>query len=138
MRRRGNVFVIFVVCVLLCILLIFFSKGSFLQGLHGVLEDITLPMQRMMHGMVAGSLDEVTRLREENAALSAQLAHDQELKKENQALHDQFATALLPTKQLLPASIIGSPAFIPSVSKVDQFIIDKGTSEGAKKGAVVV
>lgn len=138
MRRRGNLLVIFFVCVVTCLLLMFFSQKHLLQGLTGLLEDITLPFQRVAHGVAAGSPNEVSKLREENAALSAQLAKERDIMKEDQALHDQFATKSLSTKSLLPALIVGSPSFLPGFSKIDSLIIDVGSDNGIKKGSVVV
>jgi rod shape-determining protein MreC len=138
MRRRGSLWIVFFICVLLCLVLISLSQKHLLQGVTGLLEDITLPFQRVTHSIAAGSPSEISKLREENAALSAQLAKERDIMKEDQALHDQFATTSLPSKSLLPASIIGSPSFLPGFSKIDSLVIAVGLADGVKVGSAVV
>lgn len=60
------------------------------------------------------------------------------LKKDNEALSDQFATFYPPSSILVPARIIGEPGFIPGISFPVEIILDKGEKDGVKKGQAVV
>ena len=92
---------------------------------------MTVPVQRMTFGLFThDKKSELELLREENMRLTTQLAKQQELEKENKALHDQFQIENPKSTSLLPASIIGR--------KERQLIIDKGTEDQIAVGAIIV
>ena len=142
MRRSGNIFFVFLIFLLLSFVIFILSQKNLLNAPTGLIEDITIPLQRITHNSINGlgkdNNDQIAKLKEENISLLSQLTKEKELEKENQALHDQFATTSIDSKKLLPAHIIGSPGFIPNISSVDQIIIDKGQQDGIKKGSIVV
>ena len=53
------------------------------------------------------------KLQEENIALRKKIIDQSLLQKENNALRDQFKTTYPKPYNLLPASVIGNPGFIP-------------------------
>ncbi len=83
-----------------------------------------------MYGAVV-SQTEIDGLKEENARLLSQLAKQKEVEKEIQALRDQFQFSQERSRTLLPVRIVGR-------RDVDTYILDKGETDGIKKGAVVI
>ncbi len=91
----------------------------------------------------ASGLLNVGKSQNDNAAvdkadLRKKLLDNQNLISENKALRDQFATTAIPSQNLIPAKVVGSPGFIPAVSSPDYIVIDKGKSSGLGKGNVIV
>lgn len=78
---------------------------------------------------------EIFRLRNQNQTLIEQLAEFENLKKDNEALKDQFEEPLSDDQKLLPSRVIG---VIGSSASFDSLIIDKGESDGLKKGMAVI
>lgn len=132
MQRRATFFPIFILFLFLSGIVFFFAQKGAFSGLTGFFEQATVPLQRLTFGLfhAEGTLSEEEKLREENRNLLVQLAKQQELEKENRALHDQFESVKVPTQQLLPAKIIGR--------NNDQFVIDKGSDDGVKPENVIV
>lgn len=132
MQRRANFFPIFIMFLLLSGIVFFFAQRGAFSGLTGFFEQATVPLQRFTFGIFnpEGKLSEEEKLREENRNLLVQLAKQQELEKENRALHDQFEVTNPQPKELLPAKIIGR--------NNDQLVIDKGSKDGINKGTIVV
>ncbi len=99
----------------------------------GILQTITLPIQRLAFvtssssGLANSSAEQ---LREENNQLRVQLAQMQELKRDNQALHDQFETTTPPSQKLLLADVVGT--------QQNALIINKGQSDNVHIGSVIV
>ena len=109
------------------------------RGVSGFFELFTVPVQRLTFDVFhRKDFTPAEKLKDDNAKLSAQLAKQKELERENQALRDQFQTAVIPAKKLLPAHIIGLISFIPGVSPVDEIIIDQGEGNGVKVGSIAV
>ena len=77
-----------------------------------------------------GTITSQEQLQQENNQLRTELAQMQELKKDNQALHDQFQTTTPAPQKLLPAGVIGI--------QQNYFLIDKGSSDGIRQGDVIV
>lgn len=132
MQKRATFFPIFLIFLILSVIIFFLAQRGVLGGLTGFLEQMTSPLQKLTFNIfhVSGGQSTEDKLREENKNLLIQLAKQKELEKENKALHDQFETAKLETTKLLPAEIVGM--------NEDSLIIDKGSSDGVKKGEVVV
>jgi len=104
---------------------IFSPVGSFTQDLFNVPKNIF-------------TLDELKKLKEENNVLVKKIINQEELKKENSALKDQFKTGGILSANLLPAKIIGAPSFIPGVSNPEHLVLDKGKKQGVKAGQAVI
>lgn len=81
---------------------------------------------------------ELEKLREENKALTERLGKMDVLKKENNALKDQFQITVPKSSDLIPARVIGTPQFIPGLSALETFILDQGLTSGVKKGQAVI
>ncbi len=99
----------------------------------GFLQTITLPIQKLAFTVNSSTnhiSDSQQQLQEENNQLRVQLAQMQELKRDNQALHDQFQNTTPTPQKLLPAAVVGL--------QQDALVIDKGQSDGLKIGAIVV
>lgn len=117
--------------------------GQRLQPVRSALEFIVSPIQKVSAGFF-GSFSKpsenkrIRQLEEENAALKKQLVNQVQLQKEQQALKDQFQTTNPPAQNLLPAHVVGAPSFIPGITSIETFIIDKGTKDGVKLGQAVV
>src|SRR6185503_17752430 len=129
MKRVKAVFPIFSILLILSIFILFFFQNPLIAGL----QTITLPIQQWIFGLSAtptGTLTPGQQLQQENNQLRTELAQMQELKKDNQALHDQFQTTTPSPQKLLPAAVIGA--------QQTYLIIDKGTSDGLHLGDVVV
>ena len=110
----------------------FTSQTSIGKGITGIFEQLLQPIQYTVFRVGAQSQNStpVGKLKEENTKLLTQLAELEELKKENNALRDQFKTEQPSPKKLLPAQIIGE--------NDDSIILDKGSSDGVKAGDVLV
>lgn len=130
MVRKNNFLGIFFVLLLLSIAIIKFGfPGS-------ILEKITAPMQRISFDIFTNT--DAPKLKEENLALNKKIIDQQKLVEENNALKDQFQTTNPKSQNLMPAKIIGAPNFIPGLSSVEYFILDKGREDGVKMGQAVV
>lgn len=116
----------------LALAIFFTSQTPFGKGITGLLEQMLLPVQHAVFrsGAQAQKNTPEGKLKEENTKLLTQLAELEELKKENNALRDQFKTEQPSPKKLLPAQIIGE--------KDDVIILDKGSSDGVNMGNVLV
>ena len=129
MKRSGAIFPVFIGFFLLSLLIFFF----FHKPIAGVLETLTLPIQKTLFGTIhkpAENKTDVEKLRDENSHLLVELAKQKELEKENKALRDQFNSSSVSSQNLLPAVIIGTGD--------GSFIIDKGSNDGIEKGNVIV
>lgn len=143
MRGRRKSFPVFVVFFLLSLFIFLFSQQGRLEGVTGVLQAITLQIQRssfrFFHSYSIGERgSELEKLKKENRSLQVQVVKIKALEKDNQALRDQFAITTPRSKTLLPAFIVGMPAFLPGVSIVDEIIIDKGSRDNVKVGNSIV
>lgn len=140
MKKRKKVLPIVVAFILFSVLLFFFSSNGLFSPARRVIEWVFLPIQKIVVlAKIPGSSDtENKKLKEENIRLTKQLVHLRLLEKENKALRDQFETTQTKNQQLLPASIVGAPAFIPGVTVPDRYILDKGKDDGVAVGQAVV
>ena len=132
MQKRATFFPIFLIFLVLSLVIFFLSQRGFLSGLTGFLEQATTPLQKLTFNVfhIGNGQSTEDKLREENNNLLIQLAKQKDLEKENKALHDQFETTKPEAAKLLPAEVIGM--------RDDVLIIDKGSDDGVKKGAIIV
>lgn len=129
MKKRTDVIPVFGGFFLLSLLIFFFLH----KPIAGFLQHITVPIQRTVFGSIhkrSVNKSEVEQLKDENNRLSAELAKQKEVEKENKALRDQFQTTAISSQKLLPAKIVGM--------ENDVIIIDKGEQEGVKVGNPIV
>lgn len=142
MKRRGNVFVLFLFLLTISLVLLLLSQKGQLKGFSGFIEQILLPVQRQtfvfFHPGNKASKSSLESLKEENIKLLTELSKKKDLEKENKALRDQFKSAKISSQKLLPAKIIGSGSYIPGGTPVDTLVIDKGTQDGIREGQTVI
>lgn len=143
MHKKKSFLPLIILFSLLALLLIFLAKTTFLQQAVSFLNSIMLIPQKVVFGMGTkiGNMtdsDTVRKLQEENRALSKKVIAQKSLENEVKALRDQFATTTITSSRLLPASIIGSPGFIPSHTLPEYYILDKGKKDSVKVSQPVV
>ncbi len=120
---------------LLALLFIFLAKTTLLKNTLSFFAPVVLVPQQLFFHISSGIGNvmqggEVKKLQEENRALYKKIVAQKNLENEVKALRDQFATTTVTSADLLPASIIGSPGFVPSVTLPEYYIIDKGEKDG--------
>ena len=135
--------VISVIFLIICFLLIFFAKKQALDTVTSFFSHLLYPLQKttFQTSQNLGSLTsngKLNLLNEENIVLLQKLADKKKLEEENNALRDQFQTVSLKSRQLIEATIVGAPSFIPNVTVPEQFVIDRGEKDGIEKGEIVV
>jgi len=80
----------------------------------------------------------IKNLRDDNLSLLKKIVDSEKLKRENQALSDQFYTSYPPSYKLLKADVIGAPGFVPRASQPLSLILNKGSKDNLKVGLAVV
>lgn len=143
MRRRENFWSTFLTVSILCIVILILSFSGRINFLSSFLEKGTSAIQavtfRIFQKLPFVSEDEkIRKLEETNLDLLSRVADFEKLKRENQALTDQFQTSYPRNAQLLKADVIGAPGFIPGVSVPNILILNKGTKDNVRKGCAVV
>ena len=132
MQRKGSIVPIFLFFLLLSLIIFFFSQKGIFKGVGDIFEQAMVPLQRVTFSIfhIQASPSDEEKLRKENAELLIKLSKQEEIERENQALHDQFQITNPSPKQLLPAQIIGR--------ENAELIIDKGEHDNVKVGHVVI
>lgn len=140
MRERERFFFIFFFFFLLAIGVIAFKNTPF----------VAVPAMFFAKGVSAANgafvsfvtnifrNNKEAKLAKENARLEDQIVNEIVLKQDIAALRDQFQTTTPNALSLLPAKVIGMPAFLPGVSIPEQFTIDKGKTDGVDIGQAVI
>ncbi|HZJ18683.1 MAG TPA: rod shape-determining protein MreC, partial [Patescibacteria group bacterium] len=141
MQKRTKFFYIFLILFLLSLFIFFLSTGGLFKG--NLITSIFSPVQREIHktfiSFTTFTLDsDKERLKKDNSELLKMLVDQKKLKDQNKALLDQFQIAYPKSLNLIPASVIGAPGFIPGVSVPEKLTLDKGESSGVKKGDTVI
>lgn len=133
MKSRRSLLPIFFLFLFLAVILFFVSGTPSGKQITGVLEQMVTPLQRTIFTSIGtGSRIPASeeRLMTEITKLQTQLAKFEDLKKENNALREQFETNEPAPKKLVPAQIIGG--------KSHEIILDKGSAEGIKTGDILI
>ncbi|HSW47545.1 MAG TPA: rod shape-determining protein MreC [Candidatus Saccharimonadales bacterium] len=131
MQKRKSFFPTFLIFFIPAIILFVLAGTGYLNGLTGFFETGTVPIQKSLFGIFhPDSKDELSKLQDENRNLASQLTKQEEMKRDNQALRDQFQTGNPAPNTLLPATVIGG--------EDDTIIIDKGQADMIQVGDVVV
>ncbi len=140
MPRRGNFFLIFLFFLSLSIATFLFFGSSVGVFISGLLEGSTNSIRSTSLSVYAATKgdSEIEKLKKQILSLQSQLAATKEQQKEINALRDQFATTNPESSRLLPAQIVGMKSYLPGYSLPEQFILDKGSNDGIKKGSVVI
>ena len=142
MKTRENFLPTFLVIAFLCMVLLTLSLWGKLKFLS-FLEKPTSAIQSISYNFFqklpfVSENSKIKDLRDENLSLLSKIVDSEKLKKENQALSDQFQTSYPRSVQLLKAEIIGAPGFVPGISLPNHFILNKGSKDGLKVGQAVV
>lgn len=133
MKSRRSLLPIFFLFLFLAVILFFVSGTLFGKQMTGLLEQMISPLQRTIFttiGTGTRSPASEEKLITENTKLQTQLAKFEDLKKENNALREQFETSKIVPNQLIPAQIIGG--------KSHEIILDRGIAEGVKAGDILI
>ena len=143
MKRKEGFLPAFIVVVFLCALILTLFLSGNLKFLSSFLEKGTVAIQsvtfKIFQKLPFVSEDpRIKKLEDTNVELLSRIEAFEKLKKENQALSDQFQTAYPQAKQLLKADVIGASSLIPGVSVPNVFIINKGSRDNLKIGMAVV
>lgn len=137
---RHKLFFNFFLFFFLSLLVLGFSKSIFISQTDFVFASMLSPFEKIVFGILGRTtIDErIKKIEDENRTLKKQLVESDVLLKDMQALKDQFQTAYPRSQNLLPASIVGAPRFIPGVTQPEQFIINRGKQDGVKIQQAVV
>ncbi len=133
MQKKRSVFPAFLGLFILSVIFFIISTAGLLGGLTGAFENVTVPLQKAVFGIVHNpqkDTSETSKLREDNIKLTSERAKQKELLKENQALRDQFQTSSPSPRKLLPVKVIGM--------RGSQMTIDKGKNHGVEVRAPIV
>lgn len=142
MKRKEGFLPVFLFVAFLCVVILTLSVSGKLKFLS-FLEKPTSAIQAFSYNIFrklpfAAESAEIKKLKNENLELLSRVADFEKLKRENQALSDQFQTSYPASSRLLPAQIIGAPSFVPGVSTPNVFILDKGLRNNVRTGNAVV
>lgn len=143
MHRKQKIYTVVILFISLSLLLFVLSKSAIFSVVQGWGEAILIPAQRIAYNVLGYPFSlpadsRIRQLQEENALLAKQIIAQDKLKRETQALRDQFSSQELPTRQLLPAAVIGARTVLSGLGQPTELIIDKGKDEGIQKGTAVV
>ena len=143
MSGKSNIPALGIGLILVSLLLILFSSTFIGKDLRLLLEVLTNPIRKFEFSLISKIFAEsqntaYQKLVLENNNLRARLVEQEKLVLENRALRDQFEAGYPPPDTIIPASIIGSPNFIPGLSFPTAFIIDKGQKSGIAEGNACV
>lgn len=135
-KRRFPVFA----ALLFCAIIVFAASSlGLLNSVNGGMQSFLLPIMRASFVLFhRDDNTDLVKIKNENRDLRVQLVRLESLQRDNQALRDQFATTNPSTRNLVPASIVGMPTFLPGVSKADEIVIDKGSVDKLRKGYSVI
>jgi rod shape-determining protein MreC len=143
MKRKTGFLSTFLVVFFLCVLILVLSvsgKLNFISSFLGkgtsVISSATFNIFQKLP--FASESKRVKELESEKLELASRVANLEKLKKENQALSDQFRVPYPQSAQLLETDIIGMSSFIPGVSVPNSFIIDKGSRDNLKVGLAII
>lgn len=131
MKRRKELFIIFIVCSIIIIGLFVFG---YMKNVLVLTEKIIVPFQKASFSSIQSSENSAT----EQNKLEELQKKMYILERENTALRDQFDTTTVSQQGLVPAQIIGQVGYIPGVSNPEQFVIDKGQESGFVIGQAVI
>jgi len=140
LKGRQNYFLFF---LFFSILIFTLSKFNLLETPQSYLSKATTSISSPVL-FLSDFLTQITqngsekKLKEENLSLQKKLLDQQKLIEENKALHDQFQVSNPRSLDLLPATVVGAPRFIPGIFSPENFIIDVGTADSVKVGNAVV
>ncbi len=143
MQNRVNVFFTFLIFSFLSVLVFFLAKTSFFASIENTFKHVFLPFEQsfLRVAFIPQNLfypSERKVFEEEKQILLKEVVDQKNLERENKALRDQFQSVVPSHQDLLPATVVGAPSFIPGISLPEYFLLDKGTKDGVRIGQAVV
>jgi rod shape-determining protein MreC len=143
MKRKSNFLPAFVVVFFLCVLILVLNSLGSLKSISSFFEkeasSIQLITFRIFQKLPFVSEDtRIKELEDKNLEFLSKISDYEKVKRENQALSDQFQTAYPQSTELLKVNIIGASAFVPGVSIPDIFVVDRGAKNNLKVGMAIV
>ncbi len=136
MRKNSSTTFVFIVLFLFAALIFVFRMQ--LVGISGMITNFSRPLQAGLFSVFNHPSNETNKKFQQVVDTLVSQAQMNQLKSDNNALRDQFATANIEPSQLLPSRIIGLPQFLPGISLPEQLILDQGTNQGVQKGMPVI
>jgi len=139
MRGNKRKYYIFVTFFLLSILVLIFAQFIPFFNLTNFVQSITIPVQRLsMNIFSQEDNSDLSKLKDENSKLRAEIAKLKGIQEDNKAFRDQFGITKPAPESLVPAYIIGRSTFLPNVTSNDEIIIDKGSENKVKTNYKIV
>ncbi len=141
MQQRQNFLPFFLVFFSLCFLFIFIGKSGIISSLASYVGFSSAPIRSTLINFFTLSglqNNQISDLISENRLLRRQIVDKQKLEVELESIKNQLAVSGSVPEALIPARVIGVPAFIPGESIPQIFIIDKGKNDGVEIGNIVV
>lgn len=143
MKRKENFLSAFFVVFFLCVLILILTLTGVFKPLSSFLEKEVSSVQLatfrfFQRWPFVSESAKIKELKDKNLELLAKISDYEKIKKENQALSDQFQTTYPQSTQLLEANVIGTASFVPGVSVPNTLTIDKGVKNNLKAGMAVV
>ena len=130
------------ILLLVAFFIFFLSQSGIFAPIRSLFEAMIVPLENIYGFSVLVRKNTFTsrteRLAAEIELLSEKLVDQNELLKENAALKDQFQTTSVHNPLLVPAKVVGVEGFLPGSSSIESMVINKGASEGIKKGQAVI
>ncbi len=142
MQEKRNIFAVFTLFFILSLCLFFLSTRN-IFGSFRVVGTVLFPLEQVLFrsirlpGQLFGATSKNTT-QDTRIVQAQQSVETATLKADNAALRDQFETEATHSLSLLPARIIGAPAFLPGISLPETLTIDEGQQKGVKVGQAVV
>lgn len=143
MQKRQSFLYIFLAFLILSLILFFLFKLPIFKPLTSFTQNIFSPIQSLVYNISNSTLgifsnSKIRQLEAENLNLSKKILDQKKIEADNKALRDQFAVSYPKSTNLVTATVIGSPTFIPGISLPENFILNKGERDGIKIGQAVV
>lgn len=135
MSRKNNFWLPFLLIIILSVLLFVLGRSGVFSGPANLISNVAAPIVHVFSGILPGK--EMPQ-EAENKALVSKIVDQQKLITENRALRDQFETTYPKSQNLLPASVMSTPGFVPGISTPEYMVIDRGKSDNVKVGSAVV
>lgn len=136
METHKKVLLIFLIGISLLFFIISQTQLGF--SIRDFLEKTTDSTVQFFSGKANKEEAKLQTLQKENINLLSKLSQFEKLKRENNALSDQFAVQIPRSEKLLPAVIIGRFGEISQGGNPQVIILDKGSIDGVKEGQGVV
>ncbi len=140
MQKRKNWIYIFVFFLILCLLIFLLFKLPIFKPVSSFFQNIFSPVQSLIYNSTLGfgTNQKIKDLENQNLLLSKKIIDQSKIAADNKALRDQFLLSYPKTSNLLEASVISSPSFIPGVTSAESLIINRGQKDGVRLGMVVI